>query len=78
VPAGHAKAADHFEAEIAMQSETIEWSGSTASTAKAAAPMCGKCSGGLAFVGKLPAVRLLPSVEVYKCTPCNHVVSMRP
>jgi hypothetical protein len=67
-----------IKAEIAMQSETIEWPGSTTSTAKAAAPMCGRCGGSLIFVGELPAIRLLPLVDIYKCAPCNHVVTTRP
>ena len=61
-----------------MPSETMEWSGSTTCTAKATAPVCGKCGGSLALVAKLPAIRLLPLVEVYKCALCNHVVTLRP
>ena len=50
----------------------------TTCTAKATAPVCGKCGGSLALVAKLPAIRLLPLVEVYKCALCNHVVTLRP
>jgi hypothetical protein len=56
----------------------MEWTGSTERTANAMPPICEKCGGSLAFVGKLPAIRLLPLLQVYKCSPCNHVVAMRP
>jgi hypothetical protein len=46
--------------------------------ANATAPICEKCGDSLAFVGKLAAIRLFPLPEVYKCSPCNQVVAMRP
>lgn len=56
----------------------MEWSGSTGRTMNAMPPICEKCRGSLTFVGKLPAVRLLPLLKVYKCSPCNQVVTVRP
>lgn len=67
-----------LKAEIATQSETMEWSGSIERTANAMPPICEKCRGSLAFVGKLPGIRLLPLLQVYKCTPCNHVITVLP
>ena len=69
---------DDLRAEITTQGEPMEWAGSTARMANATAPICEKCGGSQAFVGKLPAIRLLPLLEVYKCSPCNQVVVMRP
>jgi hypothetical protein len=69
---------DDFRAEITTRSETMEWAGSTERMAKAAAPICEKCGGSQALVGMLPAIRLLPLLHVYKCTPCNQVVTVRP
>ena len=69
---------DDLRAEITTQNETMEWAGRTARMANATAPICEKCGGSQAFVGKLPAIRLLPLLEVYKCSPCNQVVTMRP
>ena len=68
---------DGLGPEITTQSETMERAGSTARMANATAPICEKCGGSQAFVGKLPAIRLLPLLEVYKCSPCNQVVAMR-
>jgi hypothetical protein len=66
-----------------MQREAMERPGriepmASALPSIATAPICEKCRGHLAFVGKLPAIRLMPLLEVYKCAPCNHVVTMRP
>lgn len=69
---------DDLRAEITTQSETMEWAGSTERMANATAQICEKCGGSQAFVGMLPAIRLLPLLEVYKCSPCNQVVAMRP
>jgi hypothetical protein len=55
----------------------MQWAGSTARMANAMPPACEKCGDSLALVGKLPAIRLHPLLEVYKCSPCNQVV-MRP
>jgi hypothetical protein len=60
-----------------IHGETMEWPTSPGPTAHAMAPVCEKCGGGLDFVGKLPAIRLHPLVEVYKCRPCNDVVTVR-
>jgi hypothetical protein len=68
---------DDLRAEITTQNETMEWAGRTARMANATAPICEKCGGSQALIGKLPAIRLLPLLEVYKCTPCNQVVTMR-
>jgi hypothetical protein len=68
---------DDLRAEITTQSEPMQWAGSTARMANATAPICEKCGDSLALVGKLPAIRLLPLLEVYKCSPCNQVVMMR-
>jgi hypothetical protein len=54
-----------------------ELSGSTDRSSNAVAPICDKCRAGLGYVGRLPAIRLFPLREVYKCAPCNHVVTMR-
>jgi hypothetical protein len=79
VPAAHlSNTRDNLEAEITTQGETMEWTGSTERTANAMPPICEKCGSSLAFVGRLPAIRLLPLLQVYKCSPCNHVVAMRP
>ena len=73
-----ATTADNLNAEIAMQGEPLEWPASTGRAANAIAPICEKCGGSLTFVGKLPAIRLLPLLQVYRCMPCNDVVTMRP
>ena len=64
--------------EVAMPVETMEWPARVAHAAIAMTPSCEKCGGSLAFVGKLPAIRLLPLLQVYKCSPCNHVITVRP
>jgi hypothetical protein len=69
---------DGLGAEITTQGETMEWAGRTERMANTMPPACEKCGGSQAFVGKLPAIRLLPLLEVYKCSPCNQVVAMRP
>ena len=61
-----------------MPSETAEWPAWTGHAATETALICGKCRGDLAFVGKLPAVRFLPLLQVYKCIPCNQIVTVRP
>jgi hypothetical protein len=68
---------DDLRAEITTQSETMECAGSTERMANATAQICEKCGGSQALVGMLPAIRLLPLLEVYKCSPCNQVVTMR-
>lgn len=70
--------ADNLNAEITMQGETPESPASAGRTANAIAPTCEKCGGSLAFVGELPAIRLLPLLQVYRCKPCNDVVTVAP
>ena len=59
-----------------MPVETLEWPARIRHAALAMMPICEKCGGNLAFVGKLPAIRLQPLLQVYKCRPCNHVVTI--
>lgn len=73
-----AASADNLNAEITMQGETLQWSASTERAANTIAPICEKCGGSLAFVGELPAIRLLPLLQVYRCMPCNDVVTLAP
>lgn len=60
-----------------MQTESMEWPAILEHAAKPTPPICDKCGAWLAFVGKLPAIRLCPLIEVYKCGPCNDVVTVR-
>lgn len=69
---------DDLGVEIATRGKPMQWAGSTARMANAMPPACEKCGDSLALVGKLPAIRLHPLLEVYKCSPCNQVVVMRP
>ena len=64
--------------EVAIPVETTEWPSKIGHAALAMPPICEKCGAWLAFVGKLPAIRLQPLLKVYKCSPCNHVVTIRP
>ena len=73
-----AATADSLNAEIAMHAETPDSPASAGRAANTIAPICEKCGGSLAFVGELPAIRLLPLLQVYRCKPCNDVVTLSP
>ena len=73
----------HPGTEVAMSVETMsvetkKWPAGSRQAALAMTGACEKCGGPLVFVGKLPAVRLQPLLQVYKCSPCNQIVTLRP
>jgi hypothetical protein len=41
-------------------------------------PRCDICGGDTARIGKLPRIGVRPLVHVYKCEPCNHIMSVEP
>ena len=71
-----AATADHLGAEIVTQGETVAPPANIGRGANATAPSCEKCGGSLGFVAELPAIRLFPVIQVFKCAPCNDVVTM--
>ncbi|WP_041801950.1 hypothetical protein [Rhodopseudomonas palustris] len=38
-------------------------------------PHCELCSTAMTLIGRLPRISLQPSVQVFRCLSCNHVVS---
>jgi hypothetical protein len=64
------------EAEVAVPGEMMEWPALTGQATTEMAPICGKCGSSVSFVGKLPAIRLLPLLRIYKCPPCNLVITV--
>ena len=63
-------------AEVAMPGEAGEWPVVIERTTTEVAPICGKCGSRVVFVGKLPAIRFLPLLQVDKCAQCNHVLTL--
>jgi hypothetical protein len=41
-------------------------------------PRCEICGIGAVRIGKLPRIGLRPLVYVYKCNPCNQIMSVEP
>jgi hypothetical protein len=41
-------------------------------------PRCESCGRPTSRLGKLPRIGLRPLVHVYKCEPCNYIMSIEP
>jgi hypothetical protein len=41
-------------------------------------PRCESCGRPTSRLGKLPRIGLRPLVHVYKCAPCNQIISIEP